>query len=182
MKDTIPFGGVLGFDFLSRFPVMIDYANRVLTVYDPESFELPEGGSEVSFHLTMQVPTIEAELVGLKGDFLVDLGNAFGLVLHRGFVEEYGLDSLLGDVQPLSRSIAGVGGTVRGSSAFAASFAFGDIRIHSLRVVLPEEGEGLTGSEELAGNIGNLLLENFRLLFDYNNSRLVFYESVVDSN
>jgi len=181
-KDAVPFGGVLGFDFLSRFPVMIDYSNRILTVYDPEKFELPDGGNEIPFHLTMQVPTIRAELIGVQGDFLIDLGNAYGLVLHRKFVEEHGLDSLLGDIQPLARSMAGVGGAVRGNSAFAASFAFGDIRIYSLRVVLPEAGEGLTGSEELAGNIGNLLLERFRLLFDYSSSRLVFYERVDDPN
>lgn len=180
--DGIPFGGVLGYDFLSRFPVMIDYDKQLLTIYDPERFELPEGGSQIPFHLTMQVPTIRAELIGLPGDFLVDLGNAYGLVLHRSFVDKHGLDSLLGNIQPLAQSMVGVGGSVSGSSAFAASFAFGDIRVQSLRVILPEAGDGLTGSEELAGNIGNLLLKRFGLLFDYNSSRLVFYERVDEPN
>ena len=47
--------------------------------------------------------------------------------------------------------------------------------VQSLKVLIPEFSGGLAGSEELAGNIGNLLLENFSVLFDYGNSRLIFY-------
>lgn len=180
--DGIPFGGVLGFDFFSRFPVMVDYRDEMLTVFSSENFREPPGGTVIPFHLTMQVPTIEAEIVGFPGDFLVDLGNAFGLVLHERFVAVRGLDSVLEDVQPLSQTLAGIGGSIKGRSAYAASFAFGNIRVQSLRVMLTESGQGLSGSEELAGNIGNLMLERFRILFDYRNNRMVFYEGGEDPN
>ncbi|HUV31000.1 MAG TPA: aspartyl protease family protein [Acidobacteriota bacterium] len=175
-SDGTPFGGVLGFDFLSRFPVLIDYAGRQLTVYEPGSRELPAGGSEVPFHLTMHVPTIEARLVGTEGDFLIDLGSPFGVMVHAPFVERHNLDQQLQDIRPISRTLSGLGGSVKGRSAYAASFAFGDVRVESLRVLLPEGGEGISGSEELAGSIGNLLLEQFRVLFDFGNNRLIFYE------
>jgi len=174
--DGTPFGGVLGYDFLSRFPIMIDYAGRALTVYNPDRFELPEGGEEVPFHLTMQVPTIEAELNGIHGSFLIDLGNAFGLILHDRFVQANGLEDKLDDVQDISGVLGGFGGQVAAKSAYAASFAFGGVRVQSLRVFLSGSAEGIAGSEELAGNIGNMFLEQFRLLIDYNNSRLIFYE------
>ena len=76
----------------------------------------------------------------------------------------------------------GVGGSVPGYSAFAASFAMGDVRIFSLRLLVTESSAGLAGSQQLAGNIGNLLLEQFRVLFDYKNSRLVLYEGEQQGN
>jgi len=70
-----------------------------------------------------------------------------------------------------------VGGGIAGKSAYAASFALGGLRLTDLRVILPESGGGLSGSVELAGNIGNLLLGQFRVLFDYAAQSLVFYPS-----
>jgi len=172
-----PFGGLLGYDFMSRFPVLIDYHAQQLTVYDPERFTAPAGGSEVPFELTMQVPTIEAELVGIRGKFLLDLGNVFGLIIHPGFSEAHNLLQRLDDVAEIETGLAGVGGGLSGRSGYAASFAFGDVRIHSLRVLLPESSAGLSGSRELAGNIGNLVLQQFRILFDYRRQRVIFYET-----
>jgi len=175
--EGVPFGGILGYDFLSRFPLLVDFEAETITAYKPESFVPAEGGSEVPFRMTMQIPTIEADLNGIKGDFIVDLGNAFGLIIHRDFFDFHGLDKVLDDFGSLPHSLRGVGGGVGGRTAFAASFAFGDIRVNSLRVMIPESSEGLTGSSELAGNIGNLLLQQFKVLFDYPSQRLVFYGS-----
>ena len=176
LKSGIPFGGVLGYDFLSRFPVLVDYQAGTLTFYNPDSFEPPEGGHVVPFELTLQIPTIDADLIGLPGRYLVDLGNAFGLIVHSDFARRHELLSRLGNVEDLPHEIGGVGGGLSGKTAYAASFAFGDIRITDLRVMLPDSGSGLAGSVELAGNIGNLLLKQFRVLFDYRGQRLVFYD------
>jgi len=173
--DDLPFGGLLGYDFLSRFPILIDYRDSSLTVYNPDRFQPPVGGIEVPFELTLQVPTVKAELDGLPGLYLVDLGNAFGLIVHSEFSRTHDLLSKLSDIQELPHEIGGVGGGLSGKSAFAASFAFGDIRISDLRVLLPDSGSGLSGSVELAGNIGNLVLSQFRVLFDYRSQRLIFY-------
>ena len=173
--DGAPFGGVLGYGFLSRFPVLVNYQDSTLTVYNPESFKPGDGGMEVDFHLTMKVPTVRGELNGLPGDFIVDLGNAFGLVIHHRFAETHHLDSLLDHVEPIPQMIGGVGGSISGRSAFAATFRVGDVLVQSLKVLIPDSSGGLAGSEELAGNIGNLVLENFEILLDYANSRLIFY-------
>jgi hypothetical protein len=176
--QDMDFGGLLGYDFLSLSPFLINYRDSTLTIYDPDRFAVPSGGVEVPFHLTSQVPTIEARLNGIAGNFLVDLGNAFGLIVHTRFVEIHGLDSQLAYVKDGPRKfIAGVGGAVGVDLADADSFEMGEIRIDSLLVMLSESTNGLSGSEELAGNIGNLVLENFRVLFDYGHSRLILYEN-----
>jgi hypothetical protein len=175
--DGAPFGGVLGYDFLSRFPVLVNYQDSTLTIYKPESFTPSDNGIEVGFHLTMKVPTVRGELNGLPGDFIVDLGNAFGLVIHNQFAKTHNLEKQLDNIEPIPQMIGGVGGTISGKTAFAATFKVGGVLIQSLKVLIPDFGGGLAGSEELAGNIGNLVLENFSILFDYANSRLIFYST-----
>ena len=171
------FGGVLGYDFLSRFPMLIDYDNLTITVYNPDNFEMPEGGKTVPFELFMQIPVIDARLVGIPGKFVVDLGNAFGLVLHDNFVKKNDLENKLDNVKQIDDKFGGIGGLLTGKTAFAALFEFGEIRISALKVILAEGGTGISGSEDLAGNIGNLILQNFKVLFDYSRQELTFYET-----
>jgi hypothetical protein len=125
----------------------------------------------------MLVPTVRGELNGIPGDFIVDLGNAFGLIIHQRFAQVNELEKKLDDIRDDLRAFGGIGGSLSGKTAFAATFKVGDILIQSLRVILPDSSAGLAGSQELAGNIGNLILENFNLLFDYKNSRLIFYDA-----
>lgn len=175
LQGILNFDGLLGQDFLSRFPVLVDYHDQRIVVYNQDKFNPPQGGTDVPFKLTMQVPTITAELDGLPGEYLVDLGSGFGLIVHKHWSDLNHLEERLDDIQDYKVAIGGLGSDLQGKSGYAASFEFGNIRINALRVVLPEAGDGLAGSKELAGNIGNLVLDQFRLLFDYLNSRIIFY-------
>jgi len=175
-NDDILLGGILGYDFLSRFPIMIDYGNRQVVVYNPDTFVFPIDGSVVPFRLISQVPTIEATLVGIKGDFLIDLGNSAGLLINNEFAKINNMENYLDDIRTQPRGLYGVGGIVNVRSAYAAEFAFGDVRINSIRVLLMEEGEGLANSGSIAGNIGSLVLQQFKILFDYASSQVGFYE------
>jgi hypothetical protein len=170
-----PFGGILGYDFLSRFPILVSYGDSMLTIFNPDMFSLPDGGVEVPFYLLMNVPTVHAEINSIPGDYFVDLGNSFGLILHREFVRQHSLEEDLDDIREIPGEFGGVGGKVKGKTAYAATFALGEIRLKSLRVLLTESSGGFFGSRELAGNIGNLILEGFQVLFDYSKSRIVFY-------
>ncbi len=168
-------GGLLGHDFLSRFPVLIDYRDSTLTVYDPATYKPPDGGTALDFHLTLLVPTVRASVNGIEGDFIIDLGNSVGLVLHNQFYRSRGLDTVLTDIQELDRSLTGVGGDARTLSATVPRFRLGNIQLENLPTIIPESTQGLSGSEELAGNIGNLVLERFRVLLDYTESRIYLY-------
>jgi hypothetical protein len=172
------FGGSLGYDFLSRCPVLVNYADSTLTFFDPQGFQRPAGGVEIGFHTNWSVPTIRAEIDGVPGDFLVDLGNALGLMIHPEFARKYRLDTVLTDFADISQQVTGIGGTLGGRTALAQALSFGPIRIEALRVILPDATGGISGTTELAGNIGNLILEDFAVLFDYEQGRLVFYPDI----
>jgi len=176
-NNAYNFGGVIGFDFLSRFPILINYSETTLTVYNPDNFPTPPGGVEIPFHLTMQVPTVHGEINGVDGEFLVDLGNAFGLIIHKQFAQKNNLETKLHNIKKNPQLFGGIGGAIAGENALADSFKIGDIMINSLRVLLPDSAQGITGSAKIAGNIGNLILSKFKILFDYPHGRLIFYKS-----
>lgn len=171
------FGGILGYDFLSRFPLLVDYQNSELTIFNPVKFIPPDGGNEVPFKLTMLVPTVEGEIEGIKGDFIVDLGNSFGLVLHKQFVDRYNLFDVLGNRRSNSGIFGGIGGKLESLSGTAQEFKIGQIILSDVEVIIPSRGEGLAGSSRIAGNIGNQLLNKFKVLFDYGHNKLILYKN-----
>lgn len=173
--DQKPKHGLLGYDFLSRFPILIDYDGTRISIFNPENFAPPSGGVEVPFRLTSRAPTIDASVAGVTGSFLIDLGSAFGLILHRRFVERHKLGLSLSDFKDLRGSVAGVGGFLTGKSAVAPTFEFGSLKMDRVPIIIPDGESGLSGSEELAGVIGNELLGRFLVLFDYRNQRLILY-------
>jgi hypothetical protein len=170
-----PFGGILGHDFLAELPMMLDYRAGRLIVYTPETAPSPVSGAELPCRFTSGVPTVTATLDGVSGDFLVDLGNPFGVIVHQQFAREHHLNDILLDVRDFEGGLGGIGGSALGQSGMAQQLNFGSFALDSIRVLLPETTSGLAGSEEIAGNIGNLVLQNFRLFLDYANNRLVFY-------
>jgi hypothetical protein len=173
-----PFGGILGYDFLSRFPVLVDFSSKTLTVYDRQTFRPAEGGTEVRFHLTSRVPTVRATIAGVSGDFIVDLGNSGDLMIHSEFLAASGVESRLVDMrEATSVTVGGVGGEVAGRMAVAPEFVCGGLTLRDVPVRLAASSSGLSGSAELAGNIGLHILREYRVLFDYTGSRLILYSN-----
>ncbi|UCE66138.1 MAG: aspartyl protease family protein, partial [Candidatus Zixiibacteriota bacterium] len=77
--------GILGFDFLSRFVTKVDYANELVSFYDPETFEYTGDGKEIDVHIKNSVFMAKATLDNeYSGTFLFDLG-ASSISLHGAY-------------------------------------------------------------------------------------------------
>src|SRR6266478_8056137 len=68
--------GILGHDFFSRFVVEIDYAARVINVYEPKSFQYSGTGDSIPLELKDNGPSVRARLnlpgrVPLEGNFRI---------------------------------------------------------------------------------------------------------------
>lgn len=174
-KSEQPFGGVLGYDFISRFPIAVDYVKNELTVYNPDKFSPPPGGTVIDFQLTMLAPTVAATICGIEGKFIVDLGNSFGLIIHRQFAKENKLEQKLTDIGKAPGYIGGVGGMMISKKATAKDFQIGTIDLQNIDVLLPDSTAGISGSQSIAGNIGNRLLDHYTVLFDYDKNELILY-------
>src|SRR4029077_9298709 len=79
-------------DVLSRFVVEIDYDRHVVTFREPDSFAYSGAGSALDITLMGGVPVVRARLDhGCAGDFLVDVGNSFGLIVHGSLGKHCGV-------------------------------------------------------------------------------------------
>lgn len=173
--DEIPFGGILGYDFFVRFPMLFDFKSEKLTVFNPRNFTPLKKGTEISFRLNMMVPTIKARIADYEGDFLVDVGNAFGLVLNKNYGDELLSAGIINNDGP-SRSLGGIGQGVVGKNVEISQLTAQNKVLRIPEAILVESSEGLTGSRTIAGNIGTKVLKQYSVLFDYPNQRLIIYD------
>jgi len=160
-------GGLLGYDLLSRFPLRIDYLGQTLIFYNPKTYRSPPIDNAIDLEYNMKIPLVDAEICGVSGKFLIDLGNALGLILHRPFVEKNNLIAKFSDISKIPKDISGVGGKSEAYSAIADYFAFGPTYLKELRILVAEGEQGILKSTEVDGNIGNGLLQNFSIILDY---------------
>lgn len=169
------FGGILGFDLLSRFPIRISYNDSQATFYNANRFIAPNDSNAISLDFLMKIPVIDAELNGYKGRFAIDLGNSLGLILHSSFVDKYNISREFTDIKEMKVSLGGVGGQTEAYAAMANAFTIGWFIIKAPPLLVAGGNKGLINSEELDGNIGNLMLKKFDLVFNYATNKLYLF-------
>ena len=164
--------GILGYDFLSRFVVKIDYANELLSFYDPEGFEYSGGGEVVDRPLRDRFFVVPIIVDGVySGDWTLDIGAGgssffFPFAEQHGFTEREGVEYLSG----------GAGGyrpskVLRFGTLEIAGFTLEDPLIST-----PLQTGGALGSTEGTGNLGNSVLRHFVVYLDYERQHVVLEE------
>jgi hypothetical protein len=164
-------GGILGYDFLSRLVIKVDYANEMLTFYHPDHFQYRGLGTVLdapltesnAFHLPI---TVEGEHTG---EWNLDLGASgmsfyFYYSHNHGFQERPGIDGLS----------FGAGGSQKKRSILAGTVEFAGYIIDDLVISMPaKSGDVGFGTDAIDGNIGNTLLEHFVLYLDYKREQVI---------
>jgi len=165
-------GGIMGFDLMHRFPFRLDFKNNRLVFYNPESFTPPDSMLSVDFELHLKVPLVTAQYNDTDGRFLVDFGNALGLILHKSFVEKNDLETTFTEVQPMKGGVGGVGGESDAVAAVGTAFKLGHAEIRNPTLMVAGGTGGLMDSREVDGNIGNLVFRDFSIIMDYKNKKM----------
>jgi hypothetical protein len=166
--------GVLGADFLSRFAVRLDYDARTVTFYDPATFHYEGGGAALPMELFGGVPAVDVVLNGkCPGKFIVDVGNAFHFTVHGTLVRSCSMM----DAGTLARrevevAGGGAGGGFVGTLCRLDSLRIGPFAWADPVAALTLHTRGMLGSHDVAGNIGNTVLERFRTTIDYEHHML----------
>lgn len=170
--------GALGYDFFSRLTVTIDFRSAQMIMYRPDFFDAKiefakrTGSFEFPLTFTNKIPQIDAELAGSRGKFIVDLGSNLGIVVHQSFAVEAGLDTLaLSQGGDMSGVAAGVGGALELVRFELPEFSLGALNMRNVPAMILGEGQGMSASREIAGNLGTLFWKDFRLTLDYPSRR-----------
>lgn len=168
--------GILGYDFISRFVVQIDYQRRVLRLYDPEPFVAPSGVEPIPFTIEDNDPIVEATVTfencpAVKGRFLLDSGKRSGVSISSPEVARLNLAACL---QPTIEAPQGfgVGGQTKQLLGRLATFVIGSHTLNNLLVALSQDTSGATATTDFVGMIGGEILRRFTTTIDYSRYRL----------
>jgi hypothetical protein len=171
LNQTIGFdcAGILGFDFLSRFVTKVDYANQLLSFYDPETFKYLGDGNEVNMHVTNNVFRVDAAMDGVhKGSWLFDMG-ASNTSLDGAYAVRNGFTSRK-VVEGLGR---GAGSAFKTGSVKCKSFEFAGYRVDNPVVSFSTGTADTTIKSDEVGALGNTLFRNFVIYCDYAHEKLI---------
>jgi len=159
------FDGLIGHELFERYVVRIDYAAQTVTLSDPATY-VRGPGVVVPFTLSGTTPVVDGSVDGIAGRFTIDTGDRGALSLTAPFVAAHHLRERY---SPAVEAIAGwgIGGPVRAVLTRVGELRLGAIAIERPVTRLTEARHGFFTSTQLAGNIGNGVLERFTVTFDY---------------
>jgi hypothetical protein len=174
--------GILGYDFLSRFIVKINYKKKELDVYDPSHWHTAEKGEMIPIQLQERVPVIKAKIwtkftPPVTGKFLLDTGNIGSILINTPFASAHNLSASFS--HPLLLSGAGAGGKASFLASRISAIQIGKYLIKNPIALINTAEKGLGASPNYDGGIGYQILKKFNLIFDYPDSK-VFLEPDAD--
>ncbi|MFH1314224.1 MAG: aspartyl protease family protein [Candidatus Eisenbacteria bacterium] len=161
--------GILGYDFLSRFVTKVDYANELVSFYDPGTFDYTGDGQELDVHRKESVFETSATLDGEhSGTWLFDLGAGMthldgAYALREGYTEKRGI---------LAK------GHGAGNEMLLKAIKSDKIELAGFTITEPHISFSYGGTDTVLaadkiGILGNTLFRNFVLYVDYANERVI---------
>jgi len=162
--------GILGYDFLSRFVVELDYKQKQLRLRDRATYR-HAAGTPVPITIEDSTPFVDAaiELPGIaavSGHFTLDTGCLCEVELSSPFTDEHHLLAAVPDARSAGFS-AGAGGETHQVSATITSLRIGTERIDKPVADFSRDKTGATADPESAGLIGAMVWKRYVLVLDY---------------
>ncbi|MCP4230533.1 MAG: hypothetical protein GY771_10365 [bacterium] len=162
--------GILGYGFIGRFTLEIDYGNETLTIYNPDDFVPSEETVFLPIEFVSNIPLVEAAVDGYEGKFVLDSGNGVAVILHGPYVQENLILESYGD--KAAASVSGLGGKERVYSVCMDQLNLGGFYLSKPVVLLSTADTAGFAMTSAIGNIGGEVLSRFTVYLDYPNNRI----------
>lgn len=160
--------GLIGYDVLGRFAVEIDYDRQVVTFREPKTFIYSGAGAALDMKLMGGIPIVSAAFDGgCGGDFLVDVGSSFGAIVHGSLSRRCRVFARVADRKQVKIQGGGVGDGFQSWLCRLDTLQVGPFTICEPILALSLATHGMVGSEDYSGNLGNGVLERFKVTIDY---------------
>jgi len=166
--------GIIGYQLFARFAVKINYQTRTLSLMEPDQYKtsgfksLPLEIKQSKPYLTTSVDLFEKQNVDLR--LLIDTGGSFGLSLISGSHSAIRPPKQL----PKVWVGAGLGGDIEGCIGKATLRMGKDLSTVTEAIFVSHKKFSKKGNDpEKSGSIGNDLFNNYVVIFDYVNARLL---------
>jgi hypothetical protein len=164
--------GVIGFAFLSRYIVKIDFDSTYLEVYSPGAMEYPKGGTTLRPIFT----ALPIQWLNIKDkrklgfNFYIDTGAGLNLLLNEKLVADSNL--LLRKRKPLVTQAEGVGGRLQMRLTVIKRLKVGPYVFFNVPTYLYADSFNVTAYPFVGGLLGNDLLRRFNLTINYPNRNI----------
>lgn len=170
-----PLDGILGHDFISRYALEVDYANRKMRIYQAEGFSYSGPGEILPVTVKEKEPFVKVDVLmpseyTAQGMFKVDTGSLDVMGMNKNFLDEH---EVLQRV-PKSIEMAGVavGGETKGVLFRVSALKLGGFSIPEPVVGATLDSKGFENRAD-AGTIGGALLGQFKVIFDFSKDRMI---------
>jgi len=184
--------GLLGYDFISRFVIEIDYLNKAASFHAPNSFRYRGSGQVVPLTLLEddsggKVPLVKVKITGqghalIEGNFIADTAVRSAVSFNTPFVQA---NQLLQPAQQTIQVPLGGGAMVRESKqpiGRLPNVQLGRFTFQNPVAIFFQDKQGVLASPEFDGVIGGEILHRFKVIFDYSRQQMILepYPSISD--
>lgn len=171
-----PIDGVLGSGFFKSFVVEINYKQQYLVLHDPRSYRYNGNGKIIPIditanHIFTNASVSISDSADIKGYFMIDTGSMLAITLNTPFIRMHNL--LPPSSQTKTLSVCGLGGSSHAQIGTVQKLSLKEISLNQLPALFSQATGGVLTSTEFDGHIGNAVLRQFNVIFDYYNKRMI---------
>jgi predicted aspartyl protease len=169
----IKIDGIIGYSFLKRYIVKIDYEKNVIEVWYPGKIKYPRGGYLIKPTIT-SIPVFDARIrdgSSRGGSFYFDTGAGLCLLMS----EDYERDSSIlkkKNKKITYTQVEGLGGKKPLKITTVAEVKVGPYRFRKVPTYIFKDDYNVTSYPLLGGLIGNDLLRRFNLIINYDENEI----------
>jgi hypothetical protein len=163
----IKIDGIIGFSFLQRYVVRINYDLQEIEVFTNGSYKYPKGGHMLRpsiAGLPMQYAMIK-ESKDVSARFFLDTGAGLCLLLSQEFCTDSNVLSI--KRKRFKTVTEGLGGKKEMDMTVLKEFKIGPYKFKKIPIYVFEDEFNVTAYPYLAGLIGNDLLRRFNVVINY---------------
>jgi hypothetical protein len=166
-----PLAGILGLELFERFAMRLDYGHKTLEFEPGATFRYQGGGTPVPIVFSDDEPLLPGKIDGFTGDVGLDTGNSGTLIVQGIWADQHGLEQRMMSGFP---SLGFGAGGASPSWSSRADFEIAGVTFPGIIAHYQKDRKGTFSSRTESGNVGNYILANFALNFDYGHGRIWF--------
>jgi hypothetical protein len=159
--------GIIGYSFLSRYIVKLNYDSSLLEVWSKGSMKYPRGG----YLLRPIINTLPVQTLRVRDEqtitsrFLFDIGAGLNMMLSTDFIKD---SALLGKKRKFfTKEAEGLGGKIDLQITVIKEVKLGPYRFRNVPVYVFDDTYNITSYPYLGGLLGNDILRRFNTILNY---------------
>lgn len=172
----VPINGIIGYSFLHRFIVKVNYDSMRISLYTPGRYQYEPGGELLKTHIN-RIPVIKAPLNNKKRvntSYYFDMGAGLCLMLSNRFAEDSSLFSKPNQRRHkfIKSEAQGLLGKLTMTQTVVQKLRVGKYHFRKIPTYLFDDVSNVTAYPHLGGLIGNDLLRRFNVTLNYSQNEI----------